>query len=84
MFKGNTRDIKTRCEICSKLKIKTAERRHWHRSHVFINIFEQISRIVLVLPNIYDPAISAKKGDLFSRKIFIVDVDPKYVYIITC
>ena len=28
MFKVNSRNTKTRCEICSKLTIKTAERRH--------------------------------------------------------
>ena len=35
------------CEVCSKLAIKTPERRHLCR--VFIN-FEQISHIVLVFP----------------------------------
>ena len=37
------------------------------------------------MPNIYDRAFSAKKGHLFSRKIFIVDVsqDLKYAYTIT-
>ena len=29
-----------RCEICSKLTIKTPERRYWHRSGVFIVNFE--------------------------------------------
>ena len=32
------------CEICSKLTIKTPERRHLHRSGIFIVNFEQISR----------------------------------------
>ena len=36
---GNTR----MCEICSKLTIKTLERRKWHRSDVVIINFEQIS-----------------------------------------
>ena len=36
MFKVNNRDTRTRCEICSKLTIKTPERRHWRRSDVFI------------------------------------------------
>ena len=39
------------CEICSKLIIKTPERRQWCRSGVFIVNFKQISRIVLVLSN---------------------------------
>ena len=33
MFNRNTR---TRLEICSKLTIKTPERRYWRRSGVFI------------------------------------------------
>ena len=36
------------CEICSKLTIKTSERRHWRRSGVFIVNFEQILHIALV------------------------------------
>ena len=28
MFKVNSRNTRTRCEICSKLRIKTPERRH--------------------------------------------------------
>ena len=33
------------CGICSKLTIKTPERRHLHRSGVFIDNFEQFSHI---------------------------------------
>ena len=43
---GNSR---ARCELCSKLTIKTPERRHWCRSGFFIVKFEQIFHIVLVL-----------------------------------
>ena len=38
------------CEICSKLTIKTPERRHWRRFGVFIINFEDISQLVLVFP----------------------------------
>ena len=48
MFKVNNRNTRTRCEICSKLTIKTPERRHLHRSGVFIVNFEHISHLVLV------------------------------------
>ena len=41
MFKVNYRNTILRCEICSKLAIETAERRHWRRSGVFILTFEQ-------------------------------------------
>ena len=40
-FKVNNRNTRTRCEICSKLTIKTPERRR--RSGVFIVNFEHIS-----------------------------------------
>ena len=41
------RNTKKRCEICSKLTIKTAERRR-RRSSVFIVSFEHISRLFLM------------------------------------
>ena len=37
------------CEICSKLTIKTPERRQWRRSGFFVFNFEQILDIVLEL-----------------------------------
>ena len=37
----NNRNTRTRYEICSKLTIKTPERRQWGRSNVFIVNFEQ-------------------------------------------
>ena len=42
MFKVNTKSTKTSCEICSKLTVKTPERRQWRRSGVFIVNFEHI------------------------------------------
>ena len=45
LLKVNKRNTKTRCEICSKLTIKTPERRHWRRSGVFIINFEHISHL---------------------------------------
>ena len=41
-------NTRTRCEICSKLTVKTAERCQWRRSGVFIVNFEHISHLVLV------------------------------------
>ena len=43
MFKVNNRNTKTRCEICSKLTIKTPEQRQCRRFGVFISNFEHIS-----------------------------------------
>ena len=51
MFKVNKRNTRTRCEIFSKLTMKTTEFRHWRhqrRSGVFIVNFEHISHLVLV------------------------------------
>ena len=42
MFKVNNRSTKTRCEICSKLTIKTPERRQW-RSSVSVVNFELVN-----------------------------------------
>ena len=47
-LKVNNRYTRTRCEKCSKLTIKTLERRYWRRSGVFIANFEHISHLVLV------------------------------------
>ena len=44
MLKVNNRNTKTRCEICSKLTIKTPERRYFiPYSSVFIVNFEQVN-----------------------------------------
>ena len=45
MFKVDNKNTRTRCEICSKLTIKTLEPRH---SGVFIVNFERISHLALV------------------------------------
>ena len=44
LLKVNNRNTRTRCEICSNLKVKTPERRHW-RFGVFIvtlNVFHTL------------------------------------------
>ena len=48
LLKLSNRNTRARCEICSKLTIKTPERHQWHRSGVFIVNFEHISHLVLV------------------------------------
>ena len=48
MFKVNNRNIRARCEICSKLTIKIPERRHWRPSGIFIVNFEHISHLIIV------------------------------------
>ena len=49
LFKVNSENTRKRCEIFSKLTIKTLERRHWRRSGVFIVNVEHISLLFLVL-----------------------------------
>ena len=41
----NNKSTRNRCQICSKLTIKTSERRHGRRSGVFIINFEHISHL---------------------------------------
>ena len=48
LLKINNINNRARCEICSKLTIKTPEWCYWHRSAVFIVNFEHISHLVLV------------------------------------
>ena len=48
MFNVHKRNIIARCEICSKLTIKTPEKRHLHRSTLFNVNFEHISHLTLV------------------------------------
>ena len=45
LLKFNNRNTSKRCEIFSKLTIKTSERRHWRRSGVFIINFEHVSHL---------------------------------------
>ena len=42
-LKSTIENTRLRCKICSKLTIKTAERRHWCRSAVKIINFEHIT-----------------------------------------
>ena len=48
MFKVNDRKTRARCQVCSKLTVKTPERRQCDRSGVFIVNFEHISYFILV------------------------------------
>ena len=48
LLKINNRNIKARCETCSKLTIKVPEWRQWCLSAIFIVNFEHISHLVLL------------------------------------
>ena len=48
MLKVNNRNTRARCEICSKLTMKTQERCQWRRPGAFIVNFEHILHLVLV------------------------------------
>ena len=47
LFKINNKNTRKSCETCSKLIVKTLERRQWRRFGVFIDNFEYISPIFL-------------------------------------
>ena len=48
LLKVNNKNTRARCQICSKLTIKTPEQCHWYRSYVIIVNFEHISHLVVV------------------------------------
>ena len=48
LLKVNNRNTRTRRGTCSKIAIKTTERRLWRFSGVFIVNFEHISHLVLM------------------------------------
>ena len=48
IFKVKNRNTRTRCELCSKLTIKTPERSQWRRSAFFIDNLEHITHLALV------------------------------------
>ena len=48
LLKLNDRNARIRCEICSKLTIKTTERHNRRRSGVFTVNFEHISHLAIV------------------------------------
>ena len=48
LVKVNHRNARTRCEICSKLTIKTLERRQWRCSGALVVNFQPVSYLVLM------------------------------------
>ena len=48
LLKDNIRNIRTRCEICSKLTIKTPKQRQICCSGILIDNFDHLSHLVLV------------------------------------
>ena len=48
LLRINDRNTITRCQICSKLTIKTPKGRQWRRSSVFMVSFEHVSQLALV------------------------------------
>ena len=47
LLKVGNRNTRTRCKICSKLTIKTSERRHWCCGVLILNV-DQISHLDLM------------------------------------
>ena len=45
LSKVNNKDTRKKCEICSKLTLKTPERRQWHRFGASTVRFEHISYV---------------------------------------
>ena len=71
MFKVNNRNTRTRCEICSELKIKI----FWHLySGIFIVNFKHISHLVLVF-FCYVWAGKCRLGNDITNMIELYDLD---------
>ena len=68
LFKVNNINTRKRFEICSKLILKTPERRQWRRSVVFIVNSEQILHIVLVNGSWDIVQLSNFNGKIFMLK----------------
>ena len=51
LFKVSSRNTRTRCEISSKLTIKTPGQCQWHPCGVFIVIFEHVSHLMFPFVN---------------------------------
>ena len=49
LLKFNNRNVRTRCEICSKLTTKTPERYQWGRPVVFAVNIEHIPPLLVFL-----------------------------------
>ena len=48
MFKVKSKNTRSSCGICSKLTIKTSERRHWRSGALFTVKFESLSSLLCV------------------------------------
>ena len=64
MFKVNNRNIRIRCEICSKLTIETPERRHWPTAGLSQIMGTKYSRMDLVkfVPKVHQHSKLIPKG----------------------
>ena len=71
LLKINNTNTRKRFKICSKLTVKTPERRHQRRSGVFIVNFEHISHLFLVflLPTLNKQMLAGPRFESLSRNI---------------
>ena len=74
-FKVNYRNTRRRCEIYSKLTIKTPERRKWRHSGVFIFNFEYISHFILVFLSIVNFEHAINDCVVYRIKLVMVSWD---------
>ena len=70
MFKVNNRNTRTRCDICSKLTIKTPE---W-RQNVFIVNFEHTSHLVLVFLSLTFEQVNAGWVPYFNENVLKLEL----------
>ena len=70
MFKVNNRSIRTRCEICSELTIKTPERRYWHH-------WRHVSHLVLVFTVKFE---QVNAGWQYQLRLFLLAIEVRKTY----
>ena len=64
LFKVNNRNIRTRCEICSTVRIKAPEWRHWCLSVVFVINFGIVLVSLLLTLNMFHDYSSVSSSTL--------------------
>ena len=81
-YNVKNRSTRRKWDICSKLIIKTPQRRHWRRYGAFITSFAHISHLILVFP-VLAVKVNAVIKDLLditysARCLLVLDISARY------
>ena len=81
LFKINNRNTRKRCEICSKLTIKSPERRHWLTLNIFHTFF-CVSVVNFEQVNVSWHRNVILRKNMFNRNMFNMYVQNMYATLI--